>query len=129
MSAQQTLVQSTATKVKFDTKTFDVGANYSTANYRWTPVASGPISVQLNAAVYLNEFSSTNITFSIYKNGTVLAAFANLQIITGQQSWTVSVNDQANGSSDYYEVFIDDAGTSLTLYNTAGLHWFAGAVL
>ena len=100
-----------AQKIAWDTEVFDTNSDFDKdTNNRFTPTVAG--KYLLIANLTWNGVSITdadNLHLHIYKNGAVLAH--NTIIATGAdgQTHSVSIIDDANGTTDYYEVFAENA--------------------
>ena len=109
-SGNQSVSLNTTTKVQFDSETYDTANAYdNSSNYRFTPQTAGKYHLYSN--IYLANGSNANnteYTSRIYKNGSSIAV-THLDHRTGgigyQQSIPVSIVAEANGSSDYFEIF------------------------
>ena len=115
-TTQTNVSDATLTKAQFDTEDFDTNSNYDTSTYRFTPTTAGKYF--LYARSRFSDDSDTNVIFStdlrIYKNGSSVArqqtrlsgtdggasTFFNVQ-----NTESVSAIVEANGSSDYFEIF------------------------
>ena len=110
-SGNQSVSLNTTTKVQFDSETYDTANAYdNSSNYRFTPQTAGKYHLYSN--VYLANGSNANnteYTIRIYKNGSQIA-LSHLDHRTAgigyQQSIPIAIVAEANGSSDYFEVFI-----------------------
>ena len=104
----QTFSTSTWTKAAFQTEYFDLGSNYDTATYRFTPTTAG-----IYLVTFISEISSGsgNSFLQIYKNGSTYTTPVNSQSTTlSFESGAVPVS--MNGSSDYLELFVFSTGSS-----------------
>lgn len=133
MSAQQSFTTAnTKIKVAFDTVVYNVGGNFDTTNNRWKPISSGSIVVCLDAGlIYTDGSAAYPLVISIFKNGALLRQSQSLIASGGTNaSMTISIQDQANGSTDYYEVFFQSSTTSgQTLpFGFPDFNWFSGSV-
>ena len=124
-SSNQTVGSGTATKIQFDTKSFDTNSCYdNTTNYRFTPTVAGYywlfISIQINSA---DDFD--NIQTLIYKNGSELAhANDRTEFYYVGKNFYLSY---ANGSTDYFEGYWrQDSGTNKDTNNGAVRTYFGG---
>jgi len=109
LSANQTITDSTATKVEFNTEVYDTNGYYDNAtNYRFTPLVSGKYFVYST----LELGSNTNTTLGtiagyIYKNGANYSSIGevfNDNYIKRSVATLSSVIDM-NGTTDYLEMF------------------------
>tara|TARA_E500000318_G_scaffold108501_1_gene119487 strand:- start:34 stop:561 length:528 start_codon:yes stop_codon:yes gene_type:complete len=125
VSSQQSLSNNTLVKLQLDTEDYDTNNDYdNSTNYRFTPSVAGKYWL----------FGSTNVgagsinTFAqilIYKNGS--AHRINLHRFAGDGDVVPTVCGlvEANGSSDYFELYVkQNTGSSRTTFtdNT----WFGG---
>ena len=99
LNGSQTVSGGAATKVTLDTELFDTNNNF--ASSRFTPTVAG--YYQLNAAVFLAS-SAQEILAYIYKNGSNYSG--GLDITTGSYNSNVSTIAYANGTTDYFEVYV-----------------------
>jgi hypothetical protein len=103
-SSNQSISNSTYTKVQFNTEEFDTASAFdSTTNYRFTPQVAG--YYQLNALINAGGSSpvSTASAIAIYKNGSVYKYGVYTQATGSNVS--ISVLMYLNGSTDYVEVY------------------------
>lgn len=111
-SNQTGVASGTPTKITFNTKVYDIGTLFSTANNRWTPPAG---TVQMSAGMLITGTwaASSATSIYIYKNGSPLIQSVTASI-TGQGNGALSVDDRANGT-DYYEVWVTQSTTAGTV--------------
>ena len=113
ISAIQTISANTWTKLTFNSESFDTNSNFDpTTNYRFTPTVAG--YYQLNAQVQFLG-SGINANMGIYKNGSLLILGCTTPTGGGaaSQVQTVAVLLQANGSTDYFEIYGFSGGTQI----------------
>jgi len=114
--------------VTFSTEEFDT--NNAFASNRFTPTVAG--KYQLSAAVQSTGGAASPINFyiEIFKNG-VLYKRAENTINTGfKAAANISVCVDANGTTDYFEVYVlQAAGTALTLSGASTDTWFTGSYI
>jgi heat shock protein HslJ len=105
-SSQQTVSNSTWTKIQFNSEEFDTASCYdNTTNYRFTPNVSG--YYQCNWMIQFDNSVSTLMLTSLYKNGT---SFKRGEAITGgSYSAGGSALVYMNGTTDYIEAYIYQA--------------------
>ena len=122
----QTIANATYTKVAFNTELADSNSNYdSTTNYRFTPTISGTygfwVQVGFSTAVDLMEYYIT-----IYKNGAAEVYGPTFHASgTGAHSCTAAFALPANGSTDYFEIYIRQAsGGNLDTAGGTASTWF-----
>jgi len=109
-SGNQSISLNTNTKVQWDSETFDTDNAFdSSTNYRFTPQVAGKYYLFSN--IYLANLSNANNTTytpQIFKNGSkVIETHLDHRTagIGYQQSVPVAGLVEANGSSDYFEIF------------------------
>lgn len=106
LSANQSISNTTYTKLQIDTENFDTNSNYDNAtNYRFTPTVAGYYQVG-GGARFISLGDNDVFTVAIYKNGSLfrLGTF----ISTGgamSPVATVSSLVYLNGSTDYIELY------------------------
>ena len=129
-SENQSVSLNTATKVQFNSETYDTANAYdNSSNYRFTPQTAGKYHLYSN--VYLANGSNANNTqyvIRIYKNGSEIALSVLDHRTAGigyQQSVPIAIVAEANGSSDYFEVFIYGSWTGGSI-NATSSSFFGG---
>jgi len=129
LSANQSISDATATKVQFNTETFDTANAYdNSSNYRFTPQTAGKYFVY--AKVQCDAQSAGNLEQSqlqLYKNG---SKYAQTQMnYNNNQPENVAAHIDnivdMNGSSDYLEIFIyiDDGSGSPQVRGSSSFVW------
>lgn len=125
-SALQSISSATFTKVTFDTETFDTNNNFASSTF--TPTIAG--YYQFNANSLFNSISSgTIVIISIYKNGAAYTRGSGgyLNSATGDVELTASALIYANGSTDYFDVYVyQNSGGARDIYNSDTLTSFSG---
>ena len=129
-STAQTITSGSLQKVNFGTETFDTNNNF--ASSRFTPTIEG--YYQLNSNVRIDGSTGTGeCMIVLYKNGSELARGWNSQ---GTQFaanfWTMNVSDiaYANGSTDYFEVYIQQgSGADRTTTGFGNISYFSGCMV
>jgi hypothetical protein len=128
----QTIPNGTQTKVLFQTEEFDTNSNY--ASSRFTPTVEG--YYQLNAEVRLDGATGTGECMIIlYKNGSEYKRGWNssgTQWASNFWAMTVSSLVYANGTSDYFEIYVQQGSggsISVTAVNNSAITWFNGCML
>jgi hypothetical protein len=105
--ADQSISNSTATKVQLNTENFDTADCFdSTTNYRFTPTVAG--YYQFSAVLNLGGTSVTNAQAQIRKNGATASQFvfyAPGETTQYQINATLSDLIYMNGSTDYVELY------------------------
>ena len=122
---QTTISASTFTKVTWPTEEFDTG-NYF-ASDRFTPLTTG--KYLLCCTLHMDSESSALHRLSLYKNGTEFRRVSRNSVVgTLPDSLGLSTIVQANGSTDYFEIFVyHENSVNLTLNGSAALTYFTGA--
>ena len=126
----QTITSGSQQKVTFGTETFDTNNNFSSS--RFTPTIEG--YYQLNATVRIDGTSSTGeYMLVIWKNGTEYARGTNASgTEQGANFYSMQVSDlaYANGSTDYFEIYIQQTSGS-NRNTTAGtnISYFSGSMV
>lgn len=117
-----TLPHGAVTKVKFDTKEWDLGGYFDIAtNYRYTPLIAGIYSVNILVTVTSAETTAVGDLVILEKNGTLykdgvqISANANAGIGSA-----LSCLIEMNGTTDYFEVFYFNGSSGTDAVTTAG---------
>lgn len=131
-SATQTIASGTQTRVLFQTEQYDTEGNY--ASSRFTPSVAG--YYQFNSSVRIAGPSGTGERMLVlYKNGAEYARGTNDQgTEIGATFYTMSVSADAfaNGTGDYFEIYIQQGSGSnkdLTAVNVSYITWFSGTMI
>jgi predicted acyltransferase (DUF342 family) len=128
----QTITSGSQQKVLFQVEEYDTNNNFSSS--RFTPTVAG--YYQLNAEVRLDGSSGTGeIMIVIWKNGAEYKRGTNqsgTSIATNFFAMTVSSLVYANGTTDYFEIYVQQgSGSSLTVtaVNAVNITWFNGCMI
>jgi hypothetical protein len=128
----QTITSGSQQKVLFQTEEFDTNNNYASSTF--TPTVEG--YYQLNAEVRLDGASGTGeMMIILYKNGSEYKRGTNqqgTQIATNFWAMQVSSLVYANGTSDYFEIYIQQGSggsVTVTAVNNPAITWFNGCML
>ena len=126
----QTITSGTQQKVTFGTENFDTNSNFATS--RFTPTVEG--YYQLTATVRLDGSSSTGeCMIVLYKNGAEYARGTNESgTEQGANFYSMQVSDiaAANGSTDYFEVYVQQtSGASRTTTAGSAISHFSGSMI
>ena len=124
--SSQSIATDTVTKIQFNSELYDTNSCYdNSTNYRFTPTVSGKYF--LLAKARLEAASFTNMELKIIKNGNTSdrvppnSIWSNLY---GTISYTTQFTSgvlEANGSTDYFEVYIEhDKGINVDLSASFG---------
>ena len=126
MGSTQTISTTSGTKLNFDTESYDIGSNYDTSNYRFTPTTAGKYLI--TASIRLSgNVTITNCQLYIYKNGSVYNR--STQGFNGDSSPMLTNTDtvEMNGSSDYIELyFYHNQGSNLDISGSVQNTYFNG---
>lgn len=99
-------------KIEFDTEEFDTNSDYDNAtNYRFTPTVAGKYLLTATLNWKLSTTTTGDSVFIyIRKNGSDIAAIQH-DVDDGSvaQSMSATTIADANGSSDYFEVFANNS--------------------
>ena len=125
VSGQQTISQSTWTKVDYDTEIFDTDSMYDqTTNQRFTPTTAGKYMIGAQMLTTMGGADWDNNDLAIYLNGSLYTK--SRYQLESCQTQTSGMNVHAiidfDGSSDYVEIYTwryTSAGGS-TPYVSAG---------
>lgn len=128
----QTITSGSQQKVLFQTEEFDTDNCYT--NSRFTPTVEG--YYQLNAEVRLDGASGTGeMMIVIWKNGAEHKRGTNqsgTQIASNFWAMTVSSLVYANGTGDYFEIYVQQGSggnVTVTAVNGINITWFNGAMV
>lgn len=129
-SVGQTITSGSLQKVNFGTESFDTNSNF--ASSRFTPTVEG--YYHLNSTVRLDGASGTGeCMIVLYKNGTEYARGWNSSGTQFAGSfWSMTVTDvaYANGTTDYFEVYIQQtSGASVTTTAFQNISYFSGVMV
>jgi hypothetical protein len=116
VGSNQTITTATATKVQFDSESYDTDSCYdNSTNYRFTPTVAGKYFVYLDIGI--NGSSNSNLNDNhcfIYKNGSIEQRshfnFRSNPIHYGTVSLSAVIS--FNGSTDYIEAYAEASDTS-----------------
>ncbi len=130
-SGNQSLSNATTTKIQFNAETYDTANAFdSSTNYRFTPQTAGKYHLLAYFFVGGSSQDTEEAQIYIYKNGsnTFFYEIDNRGNTNGYNtSQFISAIVEANGSSDYFEVYarVKGAGTK-NLVSGANQCWFQG---
>jgi hypothetical protein len=121
-SSNTTLTNATFVKVNFQTEIFDTNNNF--ASSRFTPTVAG--YYQLNCCISFTGSVTSECIAAIYKNGALYQS--NLDIISLIYNISGTWLVYANGSTDYFEVYVYQ-NSSRDVTATQALTWFSGSMV
>lgn len=125
--AQQNNITGTD-KVEFDTENFDTNSDYdNVTNFRFTPTAAG--KYLLTASIQWTATTAGDLlSVFIYKNGFVVASNRIIAGSTTLEGTTVTTIEDANGTTDYFEVFAANNNRDTSdILNESYQSFFAGS--
>ena len=129
--ADQTgIVSATYTKITFGTEDFDLGGHYDSENSKFLPTVAG--KYRLTAAVRFSAgvIDQAQYIVAIYKNGSVLRLAGTSASGTNSFSVSVSAVVDANGSTDYFEIYANGGGVGdKTISGLAANSYFCGEAI
>ena len=111
-SANQTVSNSTFTKLQANTEEFDTASCYdNSTNYRFTPNVAG--YYQVNGSINMTSSNNTDVLCVIYKNGSAAkwGNYATRASFATDQGSVASALIYCNGTTDYLELFGYITGT------------------
>ena len=114
LNANQSITSGVYTKITLDTEEFDTNNNF--ASSRFTPTVAGYYQINAFAYTYPSVGTIGTGVVAIYKNGTVYKSL-NSTTASTQSSFGVSSLVYANGTTDYFELYMQNTGTSPTVLN------------
>ena len=118
LSANQSIANTTYTKIQFDTETYDSNSTYdNSTNYRFTPAVSGKYLIYASTrASTTTDFN--NLQIIVRKNG------SDVFLQTNRNTYNDSINLIATfdaDTTDYFEIFgYQDSGGSINFQGTSG---------
>jgi hypothetical protein len=131
-STTQTITSGSQQKVLFQTEEYDTDGCY--ANSRFTPTVEG--YYQLNSSVRMDGSTGTDeIMIVIWKNGSEHKRGTNqkgTQIATDYWEMNVSSIVYANGSTDYFEIYVQQtsgASRTVTAVASPAITYFNGCMI
>ena len=130
IDGSQTITSGSQQKVTFGSETFDTNSNFGSS--RFTPTVEG--YYQLNATVRISGTSGTGeVMITIWKNGSEYARGTNEGGTEQGANWySMQVSDiaYANGSGDYFEIYIQQtSGGDRDTTSGQNISYFSGAMV
>lgn len=111
------------TKVDFQTEEFDTHGYFT--NSRFTPLVSG--KYHLSAFIgLLSVADQTTIHVAIYKNGASYKWIRIRQSGTGECGGLIDATVDANGTTDYFEIYVWTSGGATNVGGSNSNCWFTG---
>jgi hypothetical protein len=101
----QTISSNTYTKVEFSVESLDTDSDF--ASNKFTPTTAGKYCIFASIALDASSSNFESGFVSIYKNGSQLYEVTNQQTNNNANHINIPIHiiEDANGSSDYFEVF------------------------
>lgn len=124
-SAQGSISAGVDTKVRFNAENFDTNNCFdSTTNFRFQPNVAGYYMLTARCRV---DGGPTRQILYLYKNGSYFQS-GNDITVTGP-SGTISGVVYANGTTDYFEIYVYVTGGTPTITATGGDNYFQGSLV
>lgn len=120
------MVNSTPTKIQFQTEEFDTNSNYDNSTGRFTPTVAG--YYQITATIGAPVSASAYFNALIYKNGSVYASSV-LSANTGIYVSQVSALVYLNGTTDYVETYGSQSSGGTVTSATGVTYKFQGCMV
>jgi len=107
MSGNQNIANSTATKVQFDTETFDTDGKYDhSTNYRFTPTVAGKYHVTVKVSYEDASADDKTQSVMIYKNGSMVHEHRTRTVSSTGRDKSTEVNAIVDlDADDYVEAY------------------------
>ena len=120
----QTVNPSTETKVTYEAERFDTNNDFDLANNRFTPTVPGKYYLT-TAMIWLSTDDEAALQVIFFRNGLVFKEHFIRASGTASQGLTYSALIDANGSTDFFEVFVQhNAATSKQISGNPAHTWF-----
>jgi hypothetical protein len=123
-NSAQSIPNTTWTKVLFQVEEFDTNSNF--ASSRFTPTVAG--YYQLTSQLQYTSIASGRNMFVIYKNGSEYRHMQDMQVSSTIGLMGTSLVS-ANGSSDYFEIYVYTSTGPYTLDNNSAITYFSGCLV
>lgn len=126
---QTAIVTATYTKVQWTTEEFDTNSDFDNAtNYRFTPTVAGKYILTASSHWGTGLTDGSLMGTAIYKNGTI---YKEVELVSRNSNAnggaSLSVVADANGTTDYFEVFVrHSTGTNEDLSGSTVRTFFTG---
>jgi len=121
-TSNQNLTSGTWTKITFNTENYDTSNSFDLANSKFQPTIAG--YYQLNACLYFGSGTNTATLGIIYKNGVLhrrLAYVYHTSASLDDYGIASACMVEANGSTDYFEVYGFAVGTATVNGSSTGV--------
>jgi hypothetical protein len=121
ISSNQSLTSGVTTKIALNAEFFDTANCFdSTTNYRFTPNVAGYYQLNLPLLAYSSASNITSVAVFLYKNGSSITYQQTLLPATILASACLSTVVFANGTTDYFEMYANVAGTGIFVSGGTG---------
>jgi hypothetical protein len=127
---QTAIVTATYTKVQWTAEEYDYNGDFdSSTNYRFTPLIPGTYTFNCGT-VWTAIGDQSDLQVALYKNGTLYKYMSNVSSGTNGQGTQFSGQAVANGSTDYFEIFVfQNSGVNRDLNGSATVTFWMGSRL
>ena len=121
--ANQTITSGSNTKVLFATEDFDTDNCYTSSTF--TPTTAGKYFIHTQINFDINA-TTNSIEVRVHKNGTMVVKSRKTHYYgNSQQTYIISTIQEANGTSDYFEIYTSqNSGSDRTLVGDAAQTYF-----
>lgn len=122
LSADQTVANSTATRVNYNGVSFDIGSFFDTVtNHRYNPKLPGKYTFTNHIGFKPSAATNLTVQNGVQKNGTgIVTAYNILSTANLQYSFPATVITGMNGTTDYVEgIGFQNSGGNLDIFATA----------
>ena len=121
--SNQTISSGSNTKVLFATEDFDTNNCYT--NSTFTPTIAGKYFIHTQINFDINA-TTNSIEVRVHKNGSLVVKSRKTHYFgNSQQTYIISTIQEANGSSDYFEIYTSqNSGSDRTLVGDAAQTYF-----
>ncbi len=121
---QNDIVTATWTKATWSTEEWDTNNNF--ASNAFTPTVAGYYNFTASGTI-ITPVDQTLISVAIYKNGALVKNTQTYASGTGDVSALVNATMYANGSTDYFEMYVyHTSGSNKNLYGSSSFTFFQG---
>ena len=123
--SNQTIANASDVKMQFNSESFDTDNCYDTSNYRFTPNVAGKYF--FHCMLRFNG-GGDSVLYEIYlrKNNSTVRAFRHEGASGDPFSIEISGIEEANGSTDYFDIFFYQASSSIQLTPSEATAIFEG---
>jgi len=106
---------------------FDTNSDYNTTTFRFTPTVAGKyiltVSITWSALI-----GGDVLDLQLQKNGSILVQAFDYAYTTTSQPQSITIIDDANGSTDYYEIYAQNqTRNTSTILGAATVSYFCGS--